>query len=431
MSILNLRGKVAKSLLPQQQTNPLSTIGLSSLILELGLSDDELYEFCREMAKDLVVHFHPDRIGTAPTAVEHQHRFAGAFEALKNRQVFDGALQEFKQQHNEEASDKSRERKIGITQRDLLDETRTKLVSAEDSVKNTDHRIDVMKDKFFVHLRLRGVTLSESVSSVLKATGIQQAVRLNLLVFDPYTPCTLPDKSIVRKFQEEYKGITARRGWNKDQQERFKSSLIGKRVGSARIKDLIREALDSDELFPGVNWSPADGYRKLGMTRFAAGNHYARHRRATSAPTNLSITHLSDLYRNALASIGSLMTERTEGVESLSVRFESVEVDRGFIRFGAHRYPMLGSLRFEDINPLLFHLMIGTDVPDETILEKLQPLLIQGDLLVWQSLPTLCKLYKLKKGKDAATYRLREAAKNLEGYSVSCVILEALAGDFD
>lgn len=422
-----LRESVAKSLLPPQQKNPLRTIGLSSLILELGLSDDELYEFCRDMAKDLVVHFHPDRIEASATVVEHQRRFAGAFEALKNRQVFDSALSEFKQQHNEEMSERSREHQIAVTQRGLLDETRTKLASAEDSVKNTNHRIDAMKDKFFTHLRLRGANLAESASSDLRATGIQQAVRLNLLVFDPYSPCTLPDKSIVRQFQEEYKLITSRRGWNKDKRKHFESSLRGKKVGGTRVQDLIAEALDSDELFPVINWSSADGYRKLGLTRFATGNHERRHRGTTPTETNLSIPGLSSLYRNALTSIGSLMKGRTEGVESLSVRFESIEVNRGFIKFGAHRYPILGSLRVEDINPLLFHLMASTDVPNDIILEKLQPLLIQGDLLVWQSFYTL---HKLKKGKDIAS-QLKDAGKHLVGNSVQCVILEAIAGDFD
>ena len=168
----DLREKVAKSLLPQQAKNPLRTIGLSPLILELGLSDDELYEYCRDMARDLVVHFHPDRIGTAPTAVEHQRRFAGAFEALKDRHVFDNALSEFKQQHSEEASERTREHQIARFQRDLLDETRTKMETTESSVKITNQRYEWLKNRFFTHLKLRGATLRREVASDLKAVGI-------------------------------------------------------------------------------------------------------------------------------------------------------------------------------------------------------------------------------------------------------------------
>jgi curved DNA-binding protein CbpA len=424
----DLREKVAKSLLPQQQKNPLRTIGLSSLILELGLSDDELYEYCKSMARDLVVHFHPDRIGTAPTAVEHQRRFAGAFEALKDREVFDGALLEFKRQHSEETSERSQEQKITTTQRDLLDETRTRLVRTEGSVKETNQRYEWVKDRFFSHLRLRGATFSEEVVSQLKAVGIQQTIHLNLLVFDPYYACTVPDRSSVRQFVDEYRSITERKGWDKQRDKRFRERLMGARIGSARVNDLIREALDSDELFPTVGWSPANGYQKLGLTRFAGGgNHHRRHRGNSNAKSNLTISQLSGLYRNALASLGKLMAARAEGVHELAIRFESVEVNRGFIGFGNYRYPMLGTLRFEDINPLLFHLMLDTNVPDDTVLEKLQPVLAQGDLLVWQSLPTL---YKVKKGKDMAR-TLREAGKHLKGYNISCVVLEAIAGDFD
>ena len=87
-----LRDSLAKSLHPHQKGNPLTTIGLSPLILGLGLSDNELFKFCLDMAKDLVVHFHPDRYEAAATTVELQRKFAGAFEDLKRRELFDKAL---------------------------------------------------------------------------------------------------------------------------------------------------------------------------------------------------------------------------------------------------------------------------------------------------------------------------------------------------
>jgi hypothetical protein len=74
--------------------NPLESIGLSPTILDLGLSPDDLYEYCRRIARDLLARVHPDRHnGVASPLVA---KFSNAFNLLNDREMFDAALSSFR-----------------------------------------------------------------------------------------------------------------------------------------------------------------------------------------------------------------------------------------------------------------------------------------------------------------------------------------------
>jgi hypothetical protein len=76
--------------------NPLTMIGLTPAILGLGLTQDELYEYCTRTARTLFACVHPDRHhGTQRPEALH---FSEAFDLLKDRQVFNAALKEFQGQ---------------------------------------------------------------------------------------------------------------------------------------------------------------------------------------------------------------------------------------------------------------------------------------------------------------------------------------------
>ena len=76
--------------------NPLTMIGLTPAILGLGLTQDELYEYCTRTARTLFACVHPDRHhGTQRPQALH---FSEAFDLLKDRQVFNAALKEFQGQ---------------------------------------------------------------------------------------------------------------------------------------------------------------------------------------------------------------------------------------------------------------------------------------------------------------------------------------------
>src|SRR5262249_16503361 len=73
-------------------------IGLTPAILGLGLTQDELYEYCSRIARVLFACVHPDR-HHGQQRPEALH-FAEAFELLKDRQVFDAAITEFQAQRH-------------------------------------------------------------------------------------------------------------------------------------------------------------------------------------------------------------------------------------------------------------------------------------------------------------------------------------------
>jgi hypothetical protein len=76
--------------------NPLTMIGLTPAILGLGLTQDELYEYCTRTARVLFACVHPDRHnGTQRPEALH---FSEAFDLLKDRKVFNAAIKEFQVQ---------------------------------------------------------------------------------------------------------------------------------------------------------------------------------------------------------------------------------------------------------------------------------------------------------------------------------------------
>jgi hypothetical protein len=82
--------------------NPLTMIGLTPAILGLGLTQDELYEYCTRTARALFACVHPDR-HHGPQRPEVL-RFSEAFDLLKDRQVFNEAIKEFQGQRRHGAT---------------------------------------------------------------------------------------------------------------------------------------------------------------------------------------------------------------------------------------------------------------------------------------------------------------------------------------
>ena len=86
--------------------NPLTMIGLTPAILDLGLTHDELYEHCTRIARALFACVHPDRHnGTQRPEALH---FSEAFDLLKDRQVFHAAITEFQGRRRHSSAHTSR-----------------------------------------------------------------------------------------------------------------------------------------------------------------------------------------------------------------------------------------------------------------------------------------------------------------------------------
>ncbi|TSC62172.1 MAG: hypothetical protein Greene041614_647, partial [Parcubacteria group bacterium Greene0416_14] len=80
--------------------NPLEIIRFSPDILKLGLTNDELFDYCRRSARFLLAKKHPDSSPGEGVASAIALRYSDAFDQLSNREVFDRAITEFREIHS-------------------------------------------------------------------------------------------------------------------------------------------------------------------------------------------------------------------------------------------------------------------------------------------------------------------------------------------
>jgi hypothetical protein len=103
--------------------NPLVVIGLTEAILDLGLTQDQIYSVIRSFVRQLVAQVHPDR-NPANVSPERQKDIFSAFQVLDDREKFNSALAEFR---NLRAEDRREVKILGQTVRAL----RNQFVSIE------------------------------------------------------------------------------------------------------------------------------------------------------------------------------------------------------------------------------------------------------------------------------------------------------------
>ncbi|HXK39649.1 MAG TPA: hypothetical protein VJ837_02345 [Candidatus Paceibacterota bacterium] len=93
----HLRKELEASLQPQlARANPLRTLGFSTELLKLGLSEDELYDHVYATARILMKRMHPDREGNDEIQGQ-QRNVSEAFGLLKNRPLFGNWVRDFRE----------------------------------------------------------------------------------------------------------------------------------------------------------------------------------------------------------------------------------------------------------------------------------------------------------------------------------------------
>lgn len=97
--------------------NPLVVIGLTEAVLDLGLTEDQIYAAIRSYGRQLAAQVHPDRKPDNVTP-ERQHQILAAFEVVDSRERFNRALADFK---NIRAEDRRESRILGQAVRVLRD----------------------------------------------------------------------------------------------------------------------------------------------------------------------------------------------------------------------------------------------------------------------------------------------------------------------
>ena len=104
---------------PWGKINPLVVIGLTEALLDLHLSEDQMYAAVRSYVRQLAAQVHPDRSPTNVTATR-QLEIIEALNILDDRAAFSYALKEFRELKGED-------RKELAILRNALSNARTKL----------------------------------------------------------------------------------------------------------------------------------------------------------------------------------------------------------------------------------------------------------------------------------------------------------------
>lgn len=83
------------------EVNPLVVIGLTEAMLDLGLTEDQMYKAVRSYVRQLASQVHPDR-PTANVSENRRQQIFRAFEVLDDRNQFSKALAEFRSLKSED-----------------------------------------------------------------------------------------------------------------------------------------------------------------------------------------------------------------------------------------------------------------------------------------------------------------------------------------
>jgi hypothetical protein len=177
----DLRDRLEASLQPKlAKANPLRTLGFSSELLKLGLSEDELYAHAYAVARILMGRVHPDRAENGETESQ-QRRVSEAFDLLKNRPLFSNWLRDFREGLDDERAE------ITILKRatrDLQRDNATYRQIARDAVadsKELRQRYEVVASRLQRHLLMRAAALK--AGNVFTA---EQSLSLRVMHFSFY-----------------------------------------------------------------------------------------------------------------------------------------------------------------------------------------------------------------------------------------------------
>ncbi len=393
------------------EVNPLKVIGLSHIILTLGLSNDQLYELCRKMARDLFIQFHEDRL---KKATPEQRMLSDAFNLLKDREIFERALDEFRDLR----SDLSAET---LLLRESIQVKNRQVVELEAKVAERDRQLRALHEKgdgvfrtFGEYLRVAGthVSVNKGVAALASPAklGIQACRRVEeckRLVYARLTievggEVTMPAaEELVRKEHQRQIKIAGR----KRLPESVKGSLraLARNLGAlnASAAALITQAKRRREPFPAVTWEETEAFEKLGMFGFnGQGKRKKGERKNPPIAQRRSPGYRAELsreYRRALDSIKGLLGPGLGTVTGLDIGAREARVSGGFVE----DMRIVGCMRVQDLDPaaLRAYEETGSDLadyfsrlgrkfivlPERVVLSRLVPFLFRGGVIIAES----------------------------------------------
>ncbi len=233
--------------------NPLEMICLSPAILDLKLSHEQLHTHCLKSAKDLLAELHPDKhSGFENPALK---RYAEAFNLLKDRQVFDKALAEFREAH----SYKKREE---ITVQQQISNLKDSIKFFENQIK--EERI-IRKEDEKIRKWAQWYLAAQSIqfsSDKIKPLSYREQLAVVSFQFK-FSTCPFPPS--LTKFKENY-GVNP---FSREKITILKEFFNENKLGAEKLSSLINRAFKSNFKTPAIRWSFELGARELGFKELA------------------------------------------------------------------------------------------------------------------------------------------------------------------
>lgn len=196
---------------PWGETNPLVMIGLTESILDLGLTEEQMWNVIRSYGRQLAAQVHPDR-KPANVSIERQQQIMSAFDVLDNRDTFTKALCDFK---NLKAEDR---RETRILQ-NALSSIKRRLSSFESGYEVFLHENEqlALEKQEFARLRLEDPVKAPSLEK--KITDLLREIESTET---KYTSSRKTSAGWKRKFETLLEYLLT----FSDQQERYPNSLL-------------------------------------------------------------------------------------------------------------------------------------------------------------------------------------------------------------
>ena len=324
--------------------NPLSAIGISPVVLGLGLSEEQLFLAVQRWAKMLFVLVHPDRPSEGvPGDLASQQRFGEAFNLLKDRETFRRALQELRVQRSGQRDDINVARREAFEASHLANELAQRLnEERKQRLKLADREQSVGKT-FLAYLkgqalrphpprRLFQNTWADATKFIATA-DVKQLLAISIMVSPP-----LPRRAVT---DPEY-ALGSQTGGKKKykfQRRRFAETPQGEKIQKARKKgvflgktaDLFAQALQSGYLAPGINWDESEAIRLLGFVKSKTKakvqviTEESKRMPEVFCPRRDTTTN----YRQALCNLGQTLARRYPLVVSLFVKPVALKLENG------------------------------------------------------------------------------------------------------
>ncbi|MBI2573844.1 MAG: hypothetical protein HYV78_00395 [Candidatus Wildermuthbacteria bacterium] len=365
-----------------EEENPLALIGITPEILGLGLSDGDLYDHCRQIARNLMAKAHPDLRGGEAAA--NTLRFSKALELLKNRARFDEALREFRQGYvfvrREERSLRSQVAELTLRIGGLEQRLRSK----EEEVARAEEiarRYDAWARWFLEAVATQFAGSRQEEFQVAHRDARLFAIRLEAEIAPP--PIERLRKEVLR-FQEGTKSRAAAEGRSLSAGELIHLRMLVEkaRLHAIPAKSLLEAAGETRSIqwdlacFMKKNFPLADG----GGTVAIAGEPH---------PKWIGGGML-ELYREALRRIAVCLGDRH--VTKLTIAPEEVEIlagwlgNMGTVPHGEKLFA-LGTVSLDVAagvfqNKTAHSLFAATDARERALLLGLSPLLYPGRALI-------------------------------------------------